>query len=196
MIVPIVRYYHNVPPKLVSDAKLVDGLLAMFRRNGFEGTSLSDLRDATGLGRSSLYHRFPNGKQDMAVAALEETIRHFSEVVFSARNYECSVATRVESIAQALSLFYDEGRLPCLLETLSVGSPPERIVDLTRHAIQAWIDTFTALAAEAGACQVTAAERATDAVASIEGSLVIARTTGSTEAFNRAIATLPARLLR
>ncbi len=184
-----------MPPKIISDDQLADRLLDVFRSKGFEGSSLSDLHDATGLGRSSLYHRFPNGKEDMAAAALERTIYHFSTVVFADRNQEWPAPRRLKSIIQALRVFYDEGRMPCLLETLSVGTPPEQIATLTQQAVKAWIETFKVLAIESGVPPKKAEERATDAVGAIEGALVIARTTGSTGAFDRAMKVLPNRLL-
>ncbi len=184
-----------MPPKIISDDQLADRLLEVFRNKGFEGTSVSDLHEATGLGRSSLYHRFPNGKEDMAAAALETTIEHFSTVVFADRNQEWPAPKRLTSIIRALRVFYDEGRLPCLLETLSIGTPPEKIATLTRQAVKAWIETFKVLSIEGGVPPKKAEERATDAVAAIEGALVIARTTGSTDAFDRAMKALPNQLL-
>ena len=51
--------------------EVVARLMKVFRREGYEGASLSRLSEATGLGRSSLYHHFPRGKEDMAAAVLD-----------------------------------------------------------------------------------------------------------------------------
>ena len=51
-------------------ADIVRKLADVFSRHGYEGASLKLLSQATGLGRSSLYHYFPNGKEDMASAVL------------------------------------------------------------------------------------------------------------------------------
>ncbi|MFD2271320.1 TetR/AcrR family transcriptional regulator [Undibacterium arcticum] len=50
---------------------MVDSIISVFRSEGYEGASLAKLSEATGLGRSSLYHHFPMGKEDMANAALD-----------------------------------------------------------------------------------------------------------------------------
>ena len=57
-------------PQVAKD-EIVDRLFAVFRDRGFEGASLADLSRATGLGKSSLYHHFPEGKEQMAQAVLE-----------------------------------------------------------------------------------------------------------------------------
>ena len=53
----------------LSKDEVIQRIVAAFREHGYEGASLSILSQATGLGRSSLYHYFPNGKTDMAQAA-------------------------------------------------------------------------------------------------------------------------------
>ncbi len=53
-------------PRLVSDSDLLERLGLLFRANGYDGSSLGDIAAATGLQKSSLYHRFPGGKQQMA----------------------------------------------------------------------------------------------------------------------------------
>lgn len=53
-------------------AEILDRLFVVFRDRGYEGSSLADLSQATGLGKSSLYHHFPRGKEQMAEAVLEQ----------------------------------------------------------------------------------------------------------------------------
>ena len=58
-------------------------LVQTFRQYGYEGASLSMLSEASGLGRSSLYHYFPNGKADMAQAALNWVLDSFQQLVLA-----------------------------------------------------------------------------------------------------------------
>ena len=51
-------------------------LTALFQEQGFEGTSLSMIAKATGLKRASLYHHFPNGKEQLVGEMLEGMINH------------------------------------------------------------------------------------------------------------------------
>jgi len=64
-------------PKKVLDETILKGLAEVFRSKGYEGASLKDLSEATGLKKASLYHRFPNGKSEMAlVHTLKVACRH------------------------------------------------------------------------------------------------------------------------
>ncbi|MEP1982729.1 MAG: helix-turn-helix domain-containing protein, partial [Maribacter dokdonensis] len=58
-------------PQKVLDIEILTGLTKVFRSRGYEGASLKELSEATGLKKASLYHRFPNGKQEMADAVLQ-----------------------------------------------------------------------------------------------------------------------------
>ena len=58
----------------VSEEEVVQKLFQVFRLKGFDGASLSDLAEATGLKKASLYHRYPGGKQEMAAAVMDFVI--------------------------------------------------------------------------------------------------------------------------
>src|SRR5436309_2266252 len=61
------RYRATSP---VPNEELFDRLARVFRVAGFEGASLGALADGAGLQRASLYHRFPDGKVQMAEAVM------------------------------------------------------------------------------------------------------------------------------
>jgi TetR/AcrR family transcriptional repressor of lmrAB and yxaGH operons len=52
-------------PRLVfAKADVVPLVAEVFRELGYEGTSLSSITDKTGLSKGSLYHFFPDGKEE------------------------------------------------------------------------------------------------------------------------------------
>ena len=184
-----------MPPKIVSDTQLMDRLIDVFRHEGFDGASLARLQEASGLKRSSLYYRFPDGKRDMACAVVAEVTNRFGGYILAAAGADAPLEERLEEIGRKLNTFYSDGHLPCLLDTMSIGEPEERLGHLLDQATNGWIDTLAGLAQEAGRSRSEARERATDAVAAIQGALVIGRTTGDHTAFERAIAALAERLM-
>ena len=183
-----------MPGRSVDDERLAERLLDVFREVGFEGASLSRISEATGLGRSSLYHHFPRGKEQMAERVAERVAERFAGEVLAAAGVEEPLVDRIEAIAEALDGFYEGGRRSCVLDTLTVGTPGEATSGCLRAAARAWIGVFASLAGEAGVPARLARERAEDAVCAIEGALVVARATGDTGPFRRALATLGERL--
>src|SRR5262245_15951748 len=100
-----------IPPR---DA-VVAQLFEMFRRSGFEGVSISDVSEATGLGKSSLYHHFPGGKADMAAAVLEFARMWLEAEVVAPLAAEGTRAVRIDRMLAALDTLYGGGSKPCLL---------------------------------------------------------------------------------
>lgn len=60
---------------------IINAAVRLFRRQGFAGTGLNDIVDASGAPKGSLYHYFPEGKASIAVAAVEEAGRRVAETM-------------------------------------------------------------------------------------------------------------------
>lgn len=186
------------PSPLTEDAHdaVVHRLAEVFRDVGYHGASMTQLSAATGLGRASLYHRFPRGKTQMAQAAVEHVHRWFGASALAPLREGGPVAKRVRRMAGVLREFYANGRKSCLLDTMSLepGAPEHQ--PAVRAAFDAWLDAMAAAAREAGLPPAVARQRAEDAIIRIEGALVLARISGDTGPFERTLAELPATLTR
>lgn len=51
--------------------RLLRAAAGLFRNKGYSGTGLAELLAAAGAPKGSLYHHFPNGKSDLALAAAD-----------------------------------------------------------------------------------------------------------------------------
>lgn len=65
----------------IDDISLVQALLDVFRLRGYEGTTLMLLSEVTGLKKSSLYHRFQAGKEDMVNAVVRYVNERLQEQI-------------------------------------------------------------------------------------------------------------------
>ena len=180
-------------PAKVSDEELFQKLADVFRRKGYEGASYSDLMQASGLVKGSLYHRFPGGKADMVEAIQEDVDRHFANYVLRPAFEEGRPHDRAKRIARRLREFYDSGRRSCLLDTLTLGEGVATRAH-ARRSMETWIDAFARLGRDGGLSPATARRRAQEAVAAIEGGLVVSRVLGDTRPFLRSLANLPKQL--
>jgi len=181
-------------PRSVPDDELFDRLAQVFRIAGFEGASLGALAEGAGLQRASLYHRFPDGKTQMAEAVMGRVGARFAralEPMVSDRD----VAAGVAESAQRISEIYADGVLPCVLDTLTLSGAPGSIREKAAEITAGWIDAMAAAAERGGAGAPAARLAAEEAFIRIEGSLVLTRLHGDPAAFRRAMADLPRMLL-
>lgn len=170
-------------------------LVNVFRQYGYEGTTLSRISQATGLGRASLYHHFPNGKQGMAEAVLEYVSQWFNETVLNPLRLDGEPLERLRAMNSSLKQFYNCGQDACLLAMFSLGESDDLFHNQVSQALNAWIDSLAQLLCEAGLPETQARQRAEDAVIQIQGALVLTRGLDSTSPFERVLQELPSRLL-
>jgi TetR/AcrR family transcriptional regulator, lmrAB and yxaGH operons repressor len=184
-----------MPAAKVSDEVLFAKLLSVFRQQGYEGASLSQLSQATGLEKASLYHRFPGGKEEMADALLGHADRWFQANVVAPLAAPGDPAAKLRKTLQALKEFYAAGLLCCLLDTLSVPPPSPRLREHLQATLTVWLDSFAHLARHAGYSAAEARHRAEEAVAGLEGALILSRIQQEEKPFLRALERVPDLLL-
>jgi TetR/AcrR family transcriptional repressor of lmrAB and yxaGH operons len=175
--------------------EIVLRILAAFREFGYEGASLARLSSATGLGRSSLYHHFPKGKEDMANAAMSAVGAWFGENVLATLVGEEAPARRLENFAGKLAEFYRQGEASCLTDVFTIGEAGAVFQQRIGERMKLLIAALAKIARESGVERGEALRRAEDTVVRIQGSLIVSRALGDTAPFLRAMAQLPRQLL-
>ncbi|MEE8468322.1 MAG: TetR/AcrR family transcriptional regulator [Planctomycetota bacterium] len=180
-----------MPRTPTEDSQLLEHLSEVFREHGYEGASLSLISDATGLGRASLYHHFPGGKAEMALAVLRHIDGRLASEVLSPLSQTGKPETRVRKVAERLTDFYMRGTFSCLLDTLSLGDPNTELRAAVKASFEGLLEAFAKVSREAGLAPSQAKRRAADAVIRIQGSVVMARATGDTKPFLRTMKGLP-----
>jgi TetR/AcrR family transcriptional repressor of lmrAB and yxaGH operons len=162
----------------------------VFRRLGYDGTSLTAISEATGLGRASLYHHFPGGKDEMVGAALDDVeVMMDGQVIAELRRNDRPPAKRLKAMMDQLTLFHEGGRAACLCGVLALTAPALR--PRVRTIFGRWLDALADLAHEAGRSRSRARAAAEEALARIEGALILAAAQGNTKPFQSALRDLP-----
>jgi AcrR family transcriptional regulator len=176
-----------MPAALLPRDEVVARIQDVFRDRGFDGASLAEISNATGLGKSSLYHYFPGGKDEMAVAVLERIDTWMNAQALGALRSAGTPQARLRAMLRILDEFYVGGRNACVLGNLVVGGSREKFQDYLASAFGEWIAALRALAVEAGVRGPEAQQRAEDAVVRIEGALIVAGGLGDPAPFKRAL---------
>jgi len=181
--------------RIVSDEVFLATALDLFRTYGFEGVSLKQLADATGLEKASLYYRYPGGKDAIAMAVAAEVGAWFQANVLDPLAGSGPPRKRVSLVAAKLREFYAGGTKPCVMEVLSIRGGSEELQRGLKSAMQALLTAFAQIAKESGVSSAAARSRAEEAVVRLEGSLILARVLGDAACFERVLKVLPDILL-
>lgn len=184
-----------MPAATLSKAQLLDRLPDTFRRLGYDGASLADISAATGLGKSSLYHHFPGGKEEMGVEVLAHLANTLEEALFAPLKTPGDPRSKLSQMLDVIDAFYDGGRKACLLARLAASADRTRFQRPLRSVFERWSASIVALGREAGLSQKVAEARAEDAIVRIEGALVVCAGTDDVAPFTRALSAIRGSLL-
>jgi TetR/AcrR family transcriptional regulator, lmrAB and yxaGH operons repressor len=174
--------------------ELILQLLVIFRRYGYEGATLSKISKITGLGKASLYYHFPGGKEDMAIAVLDYLQQWLKINILQPLRSEGNVKMRLEKMCERVCELYQEGQQSCLFAVLLLSEAQNLFFDRINHCLRDWIDAIAAVLIEAGIAETVAQERSEDAIALIQGTLILTRGLNNLEPFQRTLKRLPEQL--
>ncbi len=184
-----------MPTPLLTRDELLSRLCETFRRHGYEGASMARIAAATGLGKASLYHYFPEGKQQMAAAVLDWDIAWFDANVFGPLKAVHPPRQRIVSMLETLGSYYEKGQCACLPAIFSLGAERDLFETALQDFYQRWQDALTQTLTDSGLARDIARRRAYDALERIQGALVLARGTRDEHLFANMAQVLPDQLL-
>src|ERR1700726_4367577 len=152
---------------------IVDAAVTLFRRQGYAGTGLNDIVDASGAPKGSLYHYFPDGKASIAVAAVEEAGRRVAETMTALASETRSTADLLRAHARLLSGWLRKSgfRDGCPITTVLLElAPRDRgVAESGRKAYAARLGILTAKLVADGFAPARAARLAGLCVSAIQG---------------------------
>ncbi|MBD1857946.1 MULTISPECIES: TetR/AcrR family transcriptional regulator [Leptolyngbya] len=169
-------------------------LLQLFRHYGYDGATLARISEATGLGKASLYHHFPGGKDEMVQAVMDYLDAWLAEHVLPTLQGDDSALEKLQRMCDRLSELYEAGRQPCITATLLLGSARDLFHDRVQARYSAWIRAVAQVLVDAGLDLTTAQQRGEDMVITIQGSLIVAQGLDNPEIFQRSLKQLPQQL--
>jgi len=172
---------------------VLPALAEVFREHGFEGASLALIGARTGLGKGSLYHFFPGGKEEMAAAVLAEIDGWFEQHIFRPLRQE-EPRRAVAEMIRAVDGYFRSGRRVCLIGAFALDETRDRFSTAIRDYFHRWIEALAGALLRAGAPGTDAKMLAEEAVIGIQGALTLARALGDEAVFGRTLARLKRRL--
>lgn len=169
-------------------------LIELFRTRGFAGASLSDLAAATGLGRASLYHHFPGGKDEMGHAALALAGGQFAKLVLAPLDGKAPARERLLAMLDGVGHYYAADPPACLMNAMAMGGDDNPFREPIAKAVAAWLGRIERCFAELGLAAEPARNRAEAVVEALQGALILARLAGERGPLSRCLLRLRAEM--
>ncbi|NMH89613.1 TetR/AcrR family transcriptional regulator [Flavivirga algicola] len=175
-------------PQKVLDIEILKGLTKVFRSKGYEGASLKELSEATGLKKASLYHRFPNGKQEMADAVLNHLDEWVSNNVFqSLLDDDIEPQIRLKKGLEKIRTLYNDGKETCIFRALSMQTGVELFEEQIKNGMNEWLSTFREIGTAFQLNHKEAEQKALQVLIEIQGSLIVTKGLGDISIFENAL---------
>ncbi|WP_256077501.1 TetR/AcrR family transcriptional regulator [Massilia sp. YIM B04103] len=179
---------------IAEKADIVPLLAEVFRQYGFEGASLARIGEGTRLGKGSIYHFFPGGKEEMADAVLADIDAWFRDNIFIPLAENAEPRAGIARMFADVERYFDSGQRICLLGVFALGSERDRFAARVQAYFAAWIAALGAALQRSGHSALEASELAEETVAGIQGALVLSRALQTPASFSAALQRLQRRL--
>jgi AcrR family transcriptional regulator len=179
----MLRVIVKVRERKDSRASMVRSAASLIRTRGVNATSFSDVLAESGAPRGSIYHHFPQGKEQLA----GDAIRWTSERVLAHQR-----GCRAKTSAGVLDCFIEmwravvldsAGAAGCVVAGVAIDTlaADQALIAVVRATFRSWIDLLTEQLVAVGVPARRAARVALATVAGMEGALILCRAVGGSE---------------
>ena len=181
-------------PQKILDTDMISGLTKVFRDKGYEGTSLNDLAEITGLKKASLYHRFPNGKQEMAECVLSDIDQWVDKNIFIPLLDETKpTKLRLKDALKNIEILYDSGKETCVLRAFSMNSGLSLFEQQVKSGIYKWIAAFSNFGVAVKLSSTQSQQNAVQTLIELQGSLIVTKGLADTTIFKNTLRNIEKR---
>lgn len=150
----------------------------MFRRRGYNGVGLNEILDAAEAPKGSLYHHFPNGKSDLAMAgatwASDGMLRVIAASFEPAESFHAGFATLCHKLAKLFDLSGQTDGCP-VNGAMFDGPENSAFRAHALHLFEGWINEVDQHAQRFGHAPGAARQEAEHIFVLLEGGWLLAR---------------------
>ena len=175
-----------MPVVKIEKNQVIKKAYQLFRENGYNKTSMSDIASACGIFKSGLYHHFRD-KETLMEEVLKYAYANNRELHFPLLTDRSKpVKKRLSSYLQSVSKIMFNGDGGCFFAniTLETSANNERFRIIIKKNFQNWVNAFMDLYSEIYD-KKTAREYAERSISDIEGGVMMARIHKDKKYFNK-----------
>ncbi len=164
--------------------RMIDGAVRLLAERGLQATSFSEVLELTGAPRGSIYHHFPDGKDQLVGAAVDRAGANAVAIIDAWHGASpAEVVERFLGMWRAL-LTHTDYRVGCSVLAVTVATDSPDLLTQAAGVFRAWRTRLDELLEEGGLSPRDAARLAATLVASSEGAVVLSRAERSIEPFD------------
>src|SRR6476646_9496389 len=172
-----------------SRAALLDSAALLFRRQGYAATGVNQILESAEVKAGSLYHHFPDGKQELAAAVVDIVGRDIERRLREFLETDLAVADIVDRFIDVMSAgLSSDQRDGCPIEpiaTESVNASPQAR-DASARVFDGWCSAIAGRLRTDGWPDGDAKQTALAVIALLEGALILSRIAGDAAALQAA----------
>ncbi|PKG36514.1 MULTISPECIES: TetR/AcrR family transcriptional regulator [Psychrobacter] len=166
--------------KVKSKDVLIETASRLFKVRGYCGVGLNDIIEESGIPKGSLYYYFPEGKEQLAIAAIDNTKKLVMEDIKHIFNKTSNLIDALQAYVYELSKVFGEGGDPIGSPIGTIAGEKHSTSEPIRLACEAtfksWQSIYTEKFLEAGYPEDQAKSLATVFHALTEGGILLALT--------------------
>ena len=163
---------------------MIERTAVLLARKGLQGTSFSDILEASGAPRGSLYHHFPGGKDELVLAALEHAGKQALDVLDRLSGRPARDVAETFLLLWRSVLSRSEFSAGCAVVAVTVAADSAALRARASDILRSWRERLAALFAEGGIPKKKARALATSLVAACEGAVILSRAEQTFEPFD------------
>ena len=164
-----------------SREKMVRSAASLIASRGLNATSFSDVVADSGAPRGSIYHHFPDGKEQLS----EEAVRWVTERVL-AHQRACPGTTATEVLNCFIGMWRrvvvaSKGASGCVVAGVAIDTLGDdaHLMRVVRASFQSWVSLLASQLQATGLPAARAKTIATATLAGMEGALILCRAEGN-----------------
>lgn len=164
--------------------KMIERTAVLLAKKGLQGTSFSEVLEASGAPRGSLYHHFPGGKDELVLAAIGLAGQRAITVL------EAMQGRPADHVAEAFLKLWravlerSDFSAGCAVAAVTVAADSPELVGRAAEVFRTWRTTLGTLLAAGGVPEARAQALAAVLISSSEGAVILARAEKSFEPFD------------
>jgi TetR/AcrR family transcriptional repressor of lmrAB and yxaGH operons len=163
---------------------MIAGAMKLLARRGLQATSFSEVLELTGAPRGSIYHHFPEGKNQLVAAAIDLAGDRALEPLEQIAGASPEEITEVFLGMWRKLLSHADFDAGCSVLAVTVASDSRELLDHAGNIFRSWRGRLAELLEQGGLAPAVAEQLAATLVAASEGAVVLSRAERSMKPFD------------